>query len=131
MKKLLQRLKKLNLPKNKFAVFGSGPLGIRGLREVNDLDLIVTRDLWKKLKHQYQTVFKDGYEKIYLSEKVEAFPDPIINVKLEEIIKEADIFDGVRFVNLQTTIEWKRKRGRQKDFQDIELIRDYLAKGGK
>ena len=39
--RLLKELEKLNLPKDKFAIFGSGPLAVRNLRTANDLDLIV------------------------------------------------------------------------------------------
>ena len=48
--KYLDELAKLGLPKYQFAIFGSGPMGIRGLRECDDLDIIVKPDLWNKLK---------------------------------------------------------------------------------
>ena len=40
----LDEVKRLNLPKDKFAIFGSGPIAIRGLREARDIDLIVKKD---------------------------------------------------------------------------------------
>jgi len=43
--KYLNELKELNLPKESFAVFGSGPMAVRDMREINDLDLIVKSDL--------------------------------------------------------------------------------------
>ncbi|MFH1291164.1 MAG: hypothetical protein ABIH79_01240 [archaeon] len=36
-KKQLAELKKLNLPKDKFAIFGSGPLAINGIRDTSYL----------------------------------------------------------------------------------------------
>jgi len=45
MMKYLDELKSLNLPKDKFAIFGSGPLAIRNMRENKDIDIIVNREL--------------------------------------------------------------------------------------
>jgi len=38
--KELEELKKLNIPADSYAVFGSGPLAIRGIREARDIELI-------------------------------------------------------------------------------------------
>ena len=48
-KELLKKVKELNLPQNQYAIFGSGPLAIRGIRDSNDIDLIVKKKLWNKL----------------------------------------------------------------------------------
>ena len=45
--KFLDELKQLNLPQGKFAIFGSGPLGARNLKECRDLDVIATEDIFK------------------------------------------------------------------------------------
>lgn len=129
MKKLLRELKELNLPRDKFAVYGSGPLGVRRLRKIKDLDLIVTEDLWKKLSRKYQT--KDAGEKLRIDlGDIEILPRPIV-YSAEQLIKEADIIDSIRYVRLETLMELKKKMGREKDFKDIELIKDYLKEGGK
>jgi nucleoside phosphorylase len=39
--RLLDELRALALPAEKFAVFGSGPMGVRGLRDMHDVDVIV------------------------------------------------------------------------------------------
>ena len=57
----LGEVKKLNLPKGKYAIFGSGPLAIRNIRDTHDLDVIVKNDIYKdrllrqKLMEKYQT----------------------------------------------------------------------------
>ena len=50
---LLKELAKLNLPKDKFVIFGSGPMAIRGIRNSEDLDILVKEDLWKELSNKY------------------------------------------------------------------------------
>ena len=47
--KHLAVLKKINLSVGQYAVFGSGPLAVRGIRPANDLDLIVKDELWREL----------------------------------------------------------------------------------
>lgn len=124
MKKLLQKLKKFNLPKDKFAVYGSGPLGVRKIREIKDLDLIVTSDLWKDLVKKYPT--KDFGDKLRIDfGGIEILAKPIV-YPAETLIAEADIIDGIRYVKLTTMMELKEKMGRLKDFKDMELIKDYF-----
>jgi len=51
--------------------------------------------------------------------------------EIEEIFASADIFEGIKFVNLAMTVEQKKKWGREKDFKDIELIEKYIKAGGR
>lgn len=44
-KKLLAELKELNLPPDKYAIFGSGPLAVHNIKESEDIDIIVKPDL--------------------------------------------------------------------------------------
>ena len=46
---LFNELRALNLPGDQYAIFGSGPLGVRGLRDITDVDIIVTPELFAKL----------------------------------------------------------------------------------
>ena len=47
--RLLEELKKLNLPKDKYIIFGSGPMAIRGIRDSEDIDVLVTKALFEEL----------------------------------------------------------------------------------
>jgi hypothetical protein len=42
--RFLEELKKLNLPNDKFAVFGSGPMAICGFYENHDIDIVGSRN---------------------------------------------------------------------------------------
>ena len=132
IKKFLKELKKLNLPKDKFAVFAGGVLAVRGLREVYDLDLVVLPELWLELAKKYPVEkTEDGRGKIHFGENVEAVSQPSFGFKAQEVIGKADIVGGIRFVNLGTMKKWKRKMGRKKDLQDVELMEKYLKAGGE
>jgi len=67
--KYLEELKTIALPADQFAVFGSGPLAIRGWRENDDLDLIVLERQWQELIKKYEPIsdkeIKIGHVSIY------------------------------------------------------------------
>lgn len=120
-----KELERLNLPTYKFAVFGSGPMAVRGLRKLNDIDVIAKSDLWEELalKHgidnKEKGLIKIGEIEIFKSwTKLDVFVDELIDI--------ADLFNGIRFVKLKYVLEWKRNMGRPKDLEDIKLIEDYL-----
>ena len=124
---------KLNLPKNDFAIYGTAPLAIRGLKEkINDIDIVVKKRLWDELILKYPVTIKDfGDEKrafitignIEICYSMVAFEE-----KSEEVINRADVISGYRFVNLEDTKFWKSYLSRDKDIKDIEKINEYLEK---
>ncbi len=125
---LISELKKLGLPKNEYSVFGSGPMAIRGLKEPGDLDIIVTKPLWESLKEKYELVKKENYEYLTINgiDFFNEWTHPDYNIN--ELIKESDIIDNIRFVKLEKVLEWKKRRSSEKDKKDIELIEEYLYK---
>lgn len=121
----LDELMLLNLPSNQYVVFGSGPLAAKGLRYVNDLDIIVMPDLWNKLEEKYRDKkVKDDVIRIGNIEIFKSWIPPFENTK--ELIDTADVIDGIRFVKLEYVLKWKQMLNREKDKEDIKLIQDYL-----
>ena len=119
----LKAVERLRLPKNQFAIFGSGHLSIRNLREANDIDLIVKEQLWNELSRNYsvmgERLIKIGETEIYKDWKP-WFDD--VNL----LIDSADIFNGYRFVKLEYLLKWKKEMNREKDKVDIKIIQDFL-----
>lgn len=64
--------------------------------------------------------------RIHLTDDIEAVSRLGLGFNVKEVVENADIIDGIRFVNLETTIKWKRRMGREKDLEDIRLIEEYL-----
>ena len=122
--RLFNELRELNFPSDQYLVFGSGPMGIRDMREIPDVDIFVTEKLWKELLKTQES--EDG-RSIQLSANIEAirtwFPGEW-NVK--ELIAEADIIEGVRFAKLERVCEWKKQRMAPKDEEDIKTIEVYF-----
>lgn len=133
-------LKEMNLPLGEYMITGSGALGIRNLREIGDIDIVVTPSLWKILAAKYGITMEIGYQKIvFPGNLIEAFgedsyygdteaKDPKAkNVpKIAERIAMADIIDGLPFECLEHVLFYKRKMGRDKDLKDILLIESFV-----
>jgi hypothetical protein len=125
-RKLLKCLKNLNLPIGEYAIVGSGPLAIRGIREARDIDIIVTKNLWEKLVKEHNieaspferfrlehgTVEVMGNKSVYMS--------PLVK-PAEDLIKEADSIEGNPFVQLHIIKRCKRILATQDGAGDKEL----------
>jgi len=132
IKNLLSELRKLDLPKNKFAITSSGSMGIRNIREINDLDIIVYPELWQSLSKKYKVIKENDLESIYI-ENIQILGNGsyFTNPKFGGVINQidnADIIDGYRYVKLNTILKIKKIISRPKDIIDIKLIEEYLFK---
>jgi len=130
---LFQRIKNMNLPVGKYALFGSAPLGIRGLKKCKDMDLIVVEEIWQGYKNktgwQYK-ITENGVEHIESDDsQVEMWHDwrPWYD-KILPFIEDAETIEGLPFVKLEHVLEWKKKFGRDKDLKDAKIIEDFLQK---
>lgn len=130
-KDLFQRVKELNLPIGKYVLFGSTPMGIRGLKDCNDVDLLVTEDIWESYKG------KDGWKQKMLDDGRPVLINDKLSLDLgttwgpgvwdpKKIMREAEIIDGLPFASLEDVLKWKKIIGRKKDLKDIEIIEDFL-----
>jgi hypothetical protein len=135
--KYLKRIREMNLPIGKYAIFGSGPIAIRNLRDSRDIDLIVTKDIFKEYlnKSGWKVIkFKRDSRHVEMLEKedIELYskwgPGNWDTMKL---IEGAEIIKGLPFVNVKDFIRWKKISGREKDMKDVELIRRYLKINSK
>lgn len=130
-------LKKYNLPIGEYAISGSGPLGVRDIREINDIDIVISPTLRDSLIEKYG-VQDDGKVKkiVFSNDDIEAFwegsfyslkKDPK-DPTTSDLITRAEIIDGLPFVSLEDTIFFKRKMNRPKDLEDIKLIEKWKNK---
>ena len=128
-----EKILKLNLPKGGYAIFGSGPMAIRGLRPSRDIDIIVTNDVFEKYKkgEEWKLVkFERDGRKIEMLEKddFELYPTwGPGDWDIEKLVEEAEIIDGLPFVRLEAVLKWKKISARKKDREDVKLIKEYLS----
>lgn len=129
---IISKVKQLNLPKGSYVVFGSCPLAIAGIRDAEDIDLVVSKEVLKKLRDA-------GWEELYKSERDiplvrdcfeahDSWNFSSYNPTLEELLKNATEVQDIPFASLEDVMKWKRASGRPKDLADINLINKYLNK---
>lgn len=131
-------IKALHLPIGEYAITGSGPLGIRNLREINDIDIIVSSTLWDALSEKYgvidtgvikKIIFPRGIIEAMGENSFYSVPHDAFAPLISERILHADIIEGLPFESLEHVLYYKRKMGREKDLQDIRIIKAWQHRG--
>jgi len=129
---LFEELKKIGLPEGDYAIFGSGPLWVRGMRESNDLDIIARGSAWEHAKANGMVDVKEecNLERARFADgRIEIYHDWCPGEwNIDELIDTAERVDGIPFVKLEYVIDWKKQKGREKDMKDLILIEEYLSK---
>jgi len=125
---LFKKVKELNLPMGKYALFGSAPMGIRGHKDCADIDIIVTEDLWNEYVDKNWEIRTMPHGSQYLcNDKIELWKDWRPGQwNIEQLIKEAEVINGLPFVKLGKVLEWKKMIVREKDLEDIKIIEKFL-----
>ena len=129
-KNVLDKIKPLKLPKGSYIIYGATPFAIYGIRDVNDVDILVSEELYEKLK-------KEGWKKISKGPRDEPVTYDIFEAHttwefspyaptLSELLTRAVEVEGIAFASLEDVRKWKKASGRPKDIMDLKLIDDYL-----
>ena len=130
-------IKALKLPSGQYAITGSGALGIRNLRVIGDLDIIVTSNLWNILEKKYGVTDENNVKKIVLPGGIvdalgeNSFYTEIKDknyITINDRIANAEFVEGLPFEALEHVLYFKRKMNREKDLQDIAMIEKLLSK---
>lgn len=127
MDTLFQAVKDLSLSPRDFAIFGSGPLIVRGIIPMtNDLDIVCRGPAWEKVgkigKHSYLEEF--DVEVVTLLEGQISFGTKwgIGSFNTDELIDTAEQIDGLPFVRLEHVVHYKLTRASRKDLAHIEAL---------
>ena len=127
---LFDLLRSLDLPIGDYAVFGSGPLIVRGIIEAtNDLDVVSRGDAWERASESGDlvTLPLDG------AVIVSCFDGAITigqswaygDVNIDELIDTAEVIDGIPFVGLEHVVAYKEIADRPKDRQHLRLLTEH------
>lgn len=129
---LFDHLKALQLPSGEFAVFGSGPLLVRGIiTDSPDLDVIVRSDAWDDLArdHGSRRTREFDVDLIEITRLVGGSPRVLSfgrewrigDVDVDALIDDAEMIDDLPFVRLHHVLAYKRLLGRPKDLEHLRL----------
>jgi len=125
MIRFLDELKKLNLG-DSYVILGSGALAVRGIRENKDLDVLVDKNTFGKLKKKFGLNEKKNCIEIGNIEVWDNFKPWFEDSNL--LIKDCDVIKGFRFMKLKYLISWKERLRREKDLEDLKLVEKYLKR---
>lgn len=129
---LFEKVKMIGLPAGAYAIFGSGPMAVRGLRDCKDIDLIVTDEIFEEYRNSSGWELKEmkGQE-ILANNGVEManswWPG---EWDIKRLIEDAEIIEGLPFVRLSEVLKWKKLAKRDKDMKDIEILEKYFKERG-
>ena len=126
---IIKRFFELNLPPEHCVVIGSGLLDALNLRESSDIDLVVSEELFERLRQadgwqaevKYgETVLTKGDAEVWLSWGSRGTPN------FKQLYEQGVSLDGVRFVDPVFLLNWKKARASDKDLRDVKLLEEYL-----
>ncbi|MEK7531075.1 MAG: hypothetical protein AAB573_04400 [Patescibacteria group bacterium] len=136
---IIAKVKALNFPTDQFVVMGSAILEMKGIRKAGDLDIIVTKELFEKMKSNPEWEYKREHgsvgnvvvEELDNHQGIELYYDIYPTGGIAKFFAdptEIEVIDGINFASLLSLLKVKAELwDREKDRQDAELIRNYLA----
>ena len=122
------QLQALDLPPTDYAVFGSGPLAVRGLIvEVHDLDVVARGAAWEQAKGLGRVCTAAKGDPVVWLEggAIEVFGG-WLGWDIHRLIDNAEIINGLPFARLEDVLAFKLAYGRPKDLAHAQLIEDHL-----
>jgi hypothetical protein len=125
------KLRALELPTADYAIFGSGPLAVRGLiEEMHDLDVVARGSAWEQVKGLGEVrIAPEGDPVVWLEGgAIEVFGG-WLGWDIDMLIDNAEIIDGLPFARLEDVRAFKLSLGRLKDVAHARLIEGYLRGG--
>lgn len=124
-------VKEQGFPAGEFIVVASGILNALGIRDSDDIDLVITQSLYDKLKAQGWTEINKGSYSVLEHGPFEAGlcwdSDEAETPNLTDLLSGATYIQDVPFASLERVKAWKAKMGREKDIRDLSLIDTYNA----
>ncbi len=128
---LLDTLRAMDLPMGDFAVFGSGPLLVRGIiTEVNDLDVVCRGAAWDRARQLGPLVdIEEGVRIVSAARGAITFGISwgYGDFDIDALIDTAETIDGLPFVRLEHVIAFKRIAGRDKDVEHLRLLEEHAG----
>ena len=125
---LFQYVRDQRLPADDYAIFGSGPMIVRGyISGANDLDIICRGDAWEIACSRGVVSYDERHDVSLASHcngRVTFGTEWAIGeFDVDDLIDAAEIIDGLPFVQLRHVIAYKEIRASAKDLVHLELCR--------
>jgi len=130
----LEMLQAIDLPIGDYAVFGSGPLLVRGIiSDVSDVDVISRGRAWERAQAEGDLVHLEEHDITvagFFGGRVTVGPAWAIgNVDIDDAIDTAESIAGIPYVRLELVVAYKQIAGRPKDLEHLRLLQTWLDSG--
>ncbi len=134
MHPLILRLRTLGLPVGDWALFGSGPLLLRGwIEDVGDLDVICRGAAWQHAAEIGETgiLQPDGVEIVNIDGGAITIGTSwrYGDISVSELIDDAEEIEGIPCVRLEHIVAYKRTADRPKDRAHLAVIEERMTGG--
>lgn len=132
---MLQELLAVGLPRNDYALFGSGPLLARGWIDVaGDLDVLARGAAWSRAsvvgRPEHLELY--GVDVVTIGDSITIGTSwGIGDFDVDSLIDEAELIGGIPCVLLEHVIAYKRIANRPKDRMHLKIIDERRAAGGR
>jgi len=127
---IIKKVKALDLPEGSYVVFGSGPLALAGIRDANDIDMLITPELFAKLELEgWQKISKGLGDEPLIHGDIEVHPNwdfSSYSPSLEYLLSRATYVDGVAFASLTDVRKWKTGHDHPNREEVLRQIDAYL-----
>ncbi len=127
---VLDDLAELHLPTGSYMVMGSGILDALNIRSAEDVDLVLSDDVYEHLREVgwRDRTSSNGSKGIEqgVFQAYNRWSDETVIKTVDELLIDAEWVNGVPFNSLAKLSLYKLRRGRDKDLADLELINRYL-----
>lgn len=125
-------LEQLDLPRKQFVVIGGAVMAGLGLRATHSADLVVTNELYAKLRdeqgwHEYAQ--ENG--KCILNKEGFHAMQSWLGWHVHDLSDDALTIGGVQYMHPRKLVEGKERLGRPKDLEDIKLLKHWLEQAEK
>ncbi|MEO6077191.1 MAG: zinc ABC transporter substrate-binding protein [Candidatus Andersenbacteria bacterium] len=132
---ILEEIARLNFPVDQYVVVGSGPMAAHGIRDVHDIDIVVTPELfeickqrdWEHMPWTYpgkegEIYLRNGIVELYLDVNAGDF-----NPTFQELFDRSEVVQSIHFASLEDIMRFKKAYNRPKHLEDIQKIKEHLT----
>ena len=128
-----EALRRLELPQHDYAIFGSGPLIVRGIVGMgNDIDVVCRGHAWELVKAKGEVRYLEQYDVDIVEIDVGSLSFGtqwgIGDFDIDELIDTAEEIAGLPFVRLEHVVAYKRIANRAKDIAHLQALEAWLEK---
>lgn len=117
---------KLKLAKRDYIVIGGGVMELSGIRNTNDVDLVVSNRAYRHLRSHGWKEFKDDAGKKTLSKPGYQVMRSWMGKNLSDLKKNQFMHNNIPCMSLEDLVVCKERMGRDKDIADIALIKKHM-----